>query len=151
MGRRRAAESAEKAEGGEDEFTRRVIGGAIAVHRVLGCGLLESAYAACLEWELKNRGFSVRRQVRLPVVYGGVRLSCAYRIDMVIDGRLILELKAVETLLSIHKAQLLSYLRLTDLRFGLLINFHSRILVDGVVRIVNPGVSARSADSAALR
>ena len=99
MGERREAESAE---GGEDEFTRRVIGGAIAVHRVLGCGLLESAYAACLEGELKVRGFAVRRQVRVPVRYGGVELACAYRIDMLIDGRLILELKAVESVLPLQ-------------------------------------------------
>jgi GxxExxY protein len=148
MGKRREAESAE---GSTDEFTRRVIGGAIAVHRVLGCGLLESAYAACLEWELTARGFAVRRQVRVPVTYGGVQLECGYRIDMVIDGRLILELKAVELILPIHKAQLLSYLRLTGLRFGLLINFHSRTLADGVTRIVNPDVSASSAYSASLR
>ena len=148
---RRGAERAEDAEGGDDEFTRQVISGAIAVHRVLGCGLLESAYSACLEWELTRRGFRIRRQVRLPVRYGDIELDCAYRIDMLVDGRLVLELKAVESILPIHKAQLLSYLRLTGLPMGLLINFHSEVLSRGVTRVINSPPSASSAISAPPR
>lgn len=151
MGQRRGAERAERAEGGDDEFTRQVISAAIAVHRGLGCGLLESAYSACLEWELTRRGFLVRRQVRLPVRYGGIELDCAYRIDMLVDGRLVLELKAVESILPIHKAQLLSYLRLTGLPLGLLINFHVVVLARGITRVINSPSSAPSVSSAPLR
>jgi GxxExxY protein len=154
MRERRGAESAEEAEGCWSELTGEVIGGAIAVHRALGPGLLESAYAACLEAELTERGLTVRRQVRLPVRYRGRQVNCAYRVDMLVNDRLILELKSVEIVLSIHKAQLLSYLRLSNLRFGLLINFNVAILTHGIARIVNPDLSrasAPSADSVPLR
>ena len=154
MGQRSGAEAAEEAEGGLSKLTGEVIGGAIAVHRVLGPGLLESAYAACLEAELTERGLAVRRQLRLPVRYRGRELNCAYRIDMLVASRLVVELKAVDTVLPLHKAQLLSYLRLTNLRLGLLINFNVEVLAHGVARIINPdlsGASAPSAPSASLR
>jgi GxxExxY protein len=120
-----------------DEVTEAVIGAAIAVHRALGPGLLESTYEACLVHELSKRGFSVERQKALPVVYDGVHLDCGYRIDLLVEGRIIVELKAVEQLLPIHQAQMLSYLKLSDLRVGLLINFNVMVLKDGVKRVVN--------------
>jgi GxxExxY protein len=119
-----------------DEVTEAVIGAAIAVHRVLGPGLLESTYEACLAHELAKRGFSVERQKALPVIYDGVLLDCGYRIDLLVEG-CVIELKAVEQILQIHQAQLLSYLKLSDLRVGLIINFNVMVLKDGVRRIVN--------------
>ena len=149
MDERRGAEGAEDAEGVPGRLTREVIGGAITVHRALGCGLLESAYGACLDWELRSRGLAVRRQVRIPIQYAGVRLRCSYRIDMIVNAALVIELKAVESVLPVHKAQLLSYLRLTGLPLGLLINFHSEVLTQGLTRVINS--SASSAASAPLR
>ena len=120
-----------------DELSHAVIGACIEVHRALGPGLLESAYEACLATELHTRSIPFQRQVELPVSYKSVRIDCGYRLDFVIEDRLILELKAVEKLLPIHQAQLLSYLKLSNKRVGLLINFHSAKLTDGVVRLVN--------------
>ena len=119
-----------------DPLTAKVIGAAIEVHRVLGPGLLESAYEECLCWELTAAGLTVRRQVPLPVVYKAVKLDCGYRLDVVVDGQLILELKTVEQLLPIHEAQLLTYLKLSGLRKGLLLNFHSSVLKNGIKRMV---------------
>jgi GxxExxY protein len=113
-----------------------VIGAAIAVHRELGPGLLESAYEACLEFELLERGFGVRRQVELPVVYRGVDIECGYRIDLWVNERVILEIKAIERLDKIHEAQLQTYLKLTKLNLGLLMNFNVLRMVDGIKRIV---------------
>ncbi|MBV8676990.1 MAG: GxxExxY protein [Planctomycetaceae bacterium] len=118
-------------------ITQRVIGAAIAVHRQLGPGLLESTYEACLEHELIGQGLSVERQKVLPVVYKDVRLDCGYRIDLLVEGKVILELKAVDDLLPIHEAQVLSYLKLSGCRVGLLINFNVRLLTRGVKRIIN--------------
>src|SRR6266851_378541 len=103
-----------------------VIGAAIAVHRELGPGLLESAYEACLEFELRNRGLFVERQKEQPVFYHGQYIDCGYRIDLLIEGKLIIELKAVDELHPIHDAQLITYLRLSGCRLGLLINFNVR-------------------------
>jgi GxxExxY protein len=100
-------------------ITQRVIGAAIAVHRQLGPGLLESTYEACLEYELTGQGLSVERQKVLPVVYRDVRLDCGYRIDLLVEGKVILELKAVDDLLPIHEAQVLSYLKLSGCKVGL--------------------------------
>ena len=119
-----------------NNITETIIGGAIAVHRVLGPGLLESAYEACLGYELVDRGLSVERQKALPVRYRGVNLDCGYRIDLLVEGLIILELKAVEKIDPIHKAQVLSYLKLSDCKLALLINFNVRMLKDGIHRIV---------------
>jgi GxxExxY protein len=112
-----------------DPLTSRVIGAAIEVHRHLGPGLLESAYEECLCWELGEAGLAARRQVPLPVVYKGVRLDLGYRFDVVVEDRLLLELKSVDKLLPIHEAQLLTYLRLSELKTGLLLNFIPRSCV----------------------
>ena len=119
-----------------DELSERVIGAAIRVHRELGPGLLESAYEACLAFELRESGLQVFTQVPLPVVYRGVKLDCGYRLDFVVEGQLLIELKAVERLQPIHEAQILSYLKLSGIRLGLLMNFHSQLLKDGIKRIV---------------
>jgi GxxExxY protein len=120
----------------KDPLTRRIIGCAIAVHRVLGPGLLESVYRECLCYELSKAGIACRREVALPIVYGDVRLECGYRLDIVVENRVILELKTVEELHPIHEAQLLTYLRLSGMRTGLLINFNVRVLTNGIKRLV---------------
>jgi len=120
-----------------DEISRRIIGAAIEVHRHLGPGLLESAYQSCLAFELKQLGLKVEEQKPLPVVYKQVKLDCGYRLDMVVEDEIIVEIKAIEKLLPIHDAQLLSYLRLTKKRVGLLMNFHVPVLKNGLKRIVN--------------
>ncbi len=120
-----------------DLITRRIIGAAIEVHRTLGPGLLESAYQACLAFELRQLGFKVEEQKPLPVVYKEVKLDCGYRMDLVVDDSVVLEIKAVEPLAPIHEAQLLSYLRLSGMHIGLLMNFHTRVLKDGIKRLVN--------------
>jgi GxxExxY protein len=117
-------------------ISEAVIGAAIAVLRELGPGLLESAYEACLEFELLDRGFKVERQLSLPVRYRGVLVECGFRIDLRINNLVILELKAVEKLDKIHEAQLHTYLRLTGLNLGLLMNFNVVRMVDGIKRIV---------------
>jgi GxxExxY protein len=119
-----------------DPFTERVIGLAIAVHRALGPGLLESAYEECFCLELREAGISFARQAPLPVLYKGIQLDCGYRLDVVLERNLIIEIKAVERLLPIHEAQILTYLRLSSIRTGLLINFSSVVLKDGIRRFV---------------
>ena len=119
-----------------DELSGKVIGAAIKVHRELGPGLLESAYEVCLSYELRDCGLAIETQKALPVVYRGVKLDCGYRMDIVVEGKIILELKAIEKLLPIHEAQLLSYLRLSGMTQGLLVNFHSELLKDGIKRLV---------------
>ncbi len=120
-----------------NELTSNVIGACIEVHRHLGPGLLESAYEECLVYELRARGMQYVRQQALPVVYKGIRLECGYLMDIVVDNRLVLELKSVEVLLPIHEAQLLTYLKLANLSLGLLINFNVPILTRGIKRLVN--------------
>lgn len=119
-----------------DPLTEKVIGIAIGIHRVLGPGLLESAYEECFCFDLAESSISFRRQVPLPVVYKKVNLDCAYRMDVVIEDRLVVELKAVEALNKLHEAQLLTYLRISGYRTGLLINFNVPVLKDGVRRMV---------------
>jgi GxxExxY protein len=114
-----------------------VIGAAIAVHRELGPGLLESAYEACLVYELRQRGVRVEQQIPRPVFYKGLQLECGYRLDLLVEDQVIVELKAVEALLPIHEAQLLTYLKLRKLRLGLLINFNVPILKNGIKRLLN--------------
>lgn len=118
-----------------DLLTEKIIGFAIEVHRQLGPGLLESASEECLCYELKENGIPFRRQVPLPVVYKGVRLDCGYRLDILIEDHVILELKTVERLVPIHEAQMLTYLKLSGVRTGLLLNFNSAVLKDGLRRI----------------
>ncbi len=134
-----------------DQISRRIIGAAIEVHRNLGPGLLESAYETCLVFELRKLGLRVEEQKPLPVTYKEVRLDCGYRLDLVVEGEIIVEIKAVEKLLPIHEAQLLSYLRLSRKKVGLLMNFHVPVLKNGLKRVVNefPDVrpSPTSADS----
>lgn len=120
-----------------NKITETIIGCAIEVHRGLGPGLLESAYEECLCFELAQKSLRFRRQVELPVVYKSVRLSCGYRMDLVVEDLVVVELKAVEQILKIHEVQLLSYLRLHDKALGLLINFHVPVLKNGIRRIVN--------------
>ncbi len=120
-----------------NRITEQIIGSAMDVHRALGPGLLESAYEACLMFELVSRGLKAEQQRALPVVYRDVKLDCGYRLDLVVENSVVIELKAVDQLLPIHRAQLLSYLKLSGLKVGLLINFHTKMLKDGVVRLVN--------------
>jgi GxxExxY protein len=119
-----------------DELTRDIIGAAIEVHRALGPGLLESAYEECLCHELSLRNLPFERQVAVPVSYKGVRLDCGYRADLVVSGAVVLELKTVDLLAPIHDAQLLTYLRLLQIRRGLLINFRVDVLKNGIRRRV---------------
>jgi len=119
-----------------NEITEQVIGAAIQVHRTLGPGLLESAYEACLAFELTKRGLRVDRQKPLPIVYDEVRIDCGYRLDLVVGEQVIVELKSVEKLLPIHEAQLLSYLKLSGCPVGLLINFNVPLLKNGIRRMV---------------
>jgi GxxExxY protein len=119
-----------------DPLSHRVIGCAIKVHRTLGPGLLESAYEECLCHELTKAGIVFQRQLELPVHYDGIKLDCGYRLDILVENNLVVELKAVEKVLPIHEAQLLSYLKLSSYRLGLLLNFNVVILKDGIKRIV---------------
>ena len=119
-----------------DALSHRVIGCALEVHRELGPGLLESAYQQCLEHELRTAGIVFRAQQTLPVVYKGLELDFGYRLDIVVDEQLIVEIKSVEQLLPIHEAQLLTYLKLSKLKLGLLINFSEVLLKDGIRRFV---------------
>ena len=120
----------------DDELTRRVIGCAITVHRTLGCGLLESAYDECLAYELVKNGFGVARHVTMPIMYDGVRMELGYKPDLIINGELIVELKVVTQLLPVHEALLLTYLRLSGIQRGLLMNFYSQPLAKGIRRMV---------------
>ena len=120
-----------------NSINAEIIDAAIEVHRALGPGLLESAYSTCLAYELRQRGFLVETQVALPVVYKGIRLDAGYRLDMVVESSVIVETKAIAKLVPVHDAQLLTYLRLSDRRLGLILNFHESKLVDGLKRIVN--------------
>ena len=119
-----------------DPLTQKVIGFAIEVHRQLGPGLLESAYEECLCYELKQAAVAHKRQVALPVIYKSVRLDCGYRMDIVIEDKVVLELKTVERLMPVHEAQLLTYLKLSRIPVGLLVNFSSAVLRDGLRRLV---------------
>jgi GxxExxY protein len=124
-----------------NQLTEEIIGAAIEVHREKGPGLLESAYEACLSHELGLRAVTHARQVAVPLIYKGMTLEIAFRADIIVEQRVLVELKAIETVLPVHKAQLLSYIRETGHAVGLLINFHVPRLVDGLTRIVNDRVS----------
>ncbi|KAF5437089.1 PD-(D/E)XK nuclease superfamily protein [Candidatus Methanophagaceae archaeon] len=120
-----------------DRITESIIGAAIEVHRDLGPGLLESAYETCLAFEVGEHGLKVEQQKPLPVVYREVKLDCGYRLDLLVEEAVIVEIKAVDRLAPIHQAQLLSYLRLSGCNVGLLINFNVKVLKDGIRRVVN--------------
>ena len=127
-----------------NRVTHEIIGAAIEVHRELGPGLLASAYEACLAFELAQRGLNVEQQTPLPVVYREVRLECGYRLDLMVEDMVIVEIKAVEKLTPVHDAQVLSYLRLANCCVGLLINFNVKVLKDGIRRLVNHFVEPSS-------
>lgn len=118
-----------------EELSGQIRGAAIEVHRELGPGLLESTYEECFCFELELRGISFQRQLELPVAYKGRRLDCGYRIDVLVDNKIILELKSVETILPIHEAQLMTYLRLSGFKLGLLMNFNVGLMKDGIRRL----------------
>jgi GxxExxY protein len=120
----------------KNEISGAVVDAAMKIHSALGPGLLESAYAACLKHELIKRGLRVSCEVPLPVVYDGVRLDAGYRLDMVVEDTVVVELKAIEALAPIHQAQIISYLKLSGKPIGLLINFHSLHLKDGIKRFI---------------
>ncbi len=134
-----------------NDLTAAIIGAAMEVHRVLGPGLLESAYEECLCRELTLRGLSFQRQVPLPVNYKGVMLDCGYRLDLVVGEAVVVEIKAVEQLVPIHDAQLLTYLRLGGWHVGLLLNFNVPVLKQGIKRLVVNLKEDSSAHSAPLR
>ena len=120
----------------DNEITHEIIGAAIEVHKRLGPGLLESAYEECLVHELRLRNLRVDRQVGLPVVYKETKLDCGYRLDLLVEGRIVVELKSVDCFAPIHEAIILTYLRLSGHKVGLLINFNVAILKDGVRRFI---------------
>jgi GxxExxY protein len=118
-------------------LTEQIIGCAIKVHKALGPGLLESAYQECLYYELQKLGLFVEKQKSLPLVYEDVKLECGYRIDLLVENQVIIEVESVEALADIHLAQVLTYLKLSNNRLGLLINFNVILLKDGVKRVIN--------------
>ena len=121
----------------ENEISGIIIGCAMKVHTALGPGLLESAYQACLDYELNKTGLNVGRQTPLPLVYEDVKLECGYRVDLIVESKVIVEIKSVECLNPIHAVQLLTYLRLSNCKLGLLLNFNVFHLRDGIKRVVN--------------
>lgn len=120
-----------------NQITEGIIGAAVQVHRALGPGLLESAYEACLAFELNKRGLEAEQQKPQPLVYEGVKLDCGYRIDLLIERSVVIEVKSIDKLAPIHEAQILSYLKLSGCKVGLLINFNVTVLKEGIRRFVN--------------
>lgn len=120
-----------------NEITENIIGCAMKVHTALGPGLLEKTYEVCLEHEIRKLGMAAVRQLALPVVYDGIELDAGYRIDMLVENLVIVELKTVDRILPVHEAQLLSYLKLSSKKIGLLLNFNVARLVDGIKRVAN--------------
>lgn len=121
----------------ENAVAKEIVDAAFRVHTTLGPGLLESVYDAVLSYELSQRGLRSVRQQPMPVVYGNVRINTGFRADLIVEDKVIVEIKSVEVLAPVHKKQLLTYLRLADKRLGLLINFHVALIKDGIIRIVN--------------
>lgn len=119
-----------------DELSNKVIGLAIEVHRELGPGLLENTYKQCLAHELSQTEINFQMEMELPVIYKNIRISCGYRIDLLIENKLIVELKSVDKILPIHEAQLLTYMKLANIKIGLLMNFNEKILKNGIKRFV---------------
>ena len=121
----------------ENEIATQIVDGAYKIHTTLGPGLLESVYEATLTYELTKRGLQVTRQQPIPVVYEGVHLEVGFRADLIVEGKVVVEIKSVEALAPVHKKQLLTYLRLADMRLGLLINIDTELIKDGISRVVN--------------
>ena len=121
----------------ENQLSNLIIGCAIEVHKILGPGLLESAYENCLAYELSQKGVTVSQQVPMPIVYKDVRLDHGYRMDLLVNSRVVVEVKSVEFISDVHEAQLLTYLKLGDYRLGLILNFNTSILKTGIKRMVN--------------
>jgi GxxExxY protein len=121
----------------ENEIATGVVDAAFKIHNTLGPGLFESVYEAALDFELRKRGLRVNKQVGLPVHYESVRLELGFRVDLVVEDKVIVEIKSIEAIAPVHKKQLLTYLRLMDLRLGLLINFNVDLIKDGIQRVVN--------------
>lgn len=120
-----------------NDISYRIIGCAIEVHKILGPGLLESAYQKCLIYELEKIGFQVKKEVTLPIIYKEIELEQGYRIDLLINNKIVVELKTVESFTDVHTAQILTYLKLGEYPLGLLINFHSKILKNNIKRFIN--------------
>ena len=120
-----------------DRLSHEILRAAVEVHRTIGPGLLESAYEECVAYELSQRGLSFKRQLGLPLRYKAVSLDCGYRLDFLVEGLVVVKLKAVDHLLPIHEAQVLTYLRMSSLWLGLLLNFNARVLQSGIRRLVN--------------
>lgn len=121
----------------ENEIATQIVDSAYKIHTALGLGLLESAYDAVIEYELKGRGLTVETQVPVPVVYGAVRLDKGFFADVIVEGKVLIELKSVEKVVPVHLKQLQTYLKLTKLRLGLLINFNVALIKDGITRVAN--------------
>lgn len=121
----------------ENPISNKIIGAAIEVHKNLGPGLLESTYEHCLSYELREMGLAIQRQKDLPVIYKGNLIDCGYRLDLLVENKVIIEIKAEKSLLPVHEAQLLTYLKLTQLKLGLLLNFNVVMMKNGIKRIVN--------------
>jgi GxxExxY protein len=120
----------------ENELSNIVIGCAIEVHRQLGAGLLESAYQECLFYELKSKGLNVKKEVSMPIIYKDIKLDHGYRIDLLIEDKIVIEIKAVDALIDVHTAQILSYMKLGDYKLGLILNFNVSILKNGIKRLI---------------
>ena len=121
----------------DNQITEKIIGAAIEVHKALGPGLLESAYQECLFFELKKQGLNVKKEVSLPILYKDIKLDHGYRIDLLVEDKIVLELKTVEKFTDVHTAQILTYLKLGHFPLGLLINFHTKLLKNGLKRFIN--------------
>ncbi|NRD20884.1 GxxExxY protein [Winogradskyella eckloniae] len=120
-----------------DKITENIIGSAIEVHKALGPGLLESAYQECLLYELKSIGYCVKREVSMPIVYKDIKLDHGYRIDLLVENKIVLELKTVERFTDVHTAQILTYMKLGNYPLGLLLNFNTKLLKNGIKRFIN--------------
>lgn len=120
-----------------NKITDTIIGCSIEIHRHLGPGLLESAYRECLYYELRNEGLEVKREIPMPIIYKEIKLDHGYRMDLLVENKVVVELKTVDFIMDVHKAQLLTYLKLGNYKLGLLINFNETLLKDGIKRIIN--------------
>jgi len=121
----------------ENEISRHIVDSAFQIHTALGPGLLESVYEEVMYYELTNRGLKVKRQIGIPVFYNDIKMELGFRADLIVEEKVIIELKSVEAIAPVHQKQLLTYLKLTDLKLGLLINFNENLIKDGIQRIVN--------------
>ena len=125
-----------------DKLTEKIIGAAIEVHKTLGPGLLESAYQECLYFELKSQGLKVLKEIPLPVIYKDIKLDHGYRIDLLVENEVVIEIKTVEQFTDVHFAQILTYLKLGNFPKGLLINFHTKLLTSGIKRFINTSIDS---------